>query len=100
MGDISLRVLGGPKGGSFLRELIHLGEGVVPGTATDWTAVNCGANCHRSTQKRGVGCEERQLRCREARGAREHGTRAYLALVIHPLLLDASLGTMKLQQVA
>jgi hypothetical protein len=48
----SLRVLGTLEGGSFLRELIHLGEGVVPGTATDWTAVKCGAKCHRSTQKR------------------------------------------------
>jgi hypothetical protein len=47
-----------------------------------------------------IGCEERQLRCREARGARDNGTWAYLALVIHPLLLGASLGTMKLQHVA
>jgi hypothetical protein len=97
---MSLRVLGTLEGGSFLRELIPLGEGVVPGTATDWTAVNCGAKCHRNTQEREVGCEERQLRCRETRGAREHGTWAYLALVIHPLLLGASLGTMKLQHVA
>lgn len=29
------------KGGSFLRELIHLGESVVPKAATDWTGAIC-----------------------------------------------------------
>jgi hypothetical protein len=37
-------------GGSPLHELVHLGEGVVPGVARDWTQAICSEVCHEQLE--------------------------------------------------
>jgi len=45
------------KGGSFLRELFHLGESVVPKAATDWTGAICSKSGRRITKFVTIGHE-------------------------------------------